>query len=64
MMHRPAGQMPFLHPDENVFKAFCQDVLWRFSQFCSNDSSNKHLFKAFNRHREAKAVGFPIPARQ
>jgi hypothetical protein len=58
--YRNTDQMPFQHPDQNVFKAFCHDVLAKFSQFCSNDSSRKRLIKAFNSHQEAKAIGFPI----
>lgn len=60
--YRNPGQMPFQHPDESVFQAFCHDVQSKFTGFCSNNSSRRRLIKAFDRHREAKAIGFPIPA--
>jgi len=62
MAYRNPNQMPFQHPDQHVFEAFCYDVISGFNQFCTNDSSKKRLAKAFNRSREAKAIGFPIPA--
>lgn len=61
MLHRNPDQMPFQHPDQYVFQSFCHDVLSKFTEFCSNVSSKKHLIKEFNRQRKAKAIGFPIP---
>jgi hypothetical protein len=60
MTYRNTDQMPFQHPDQNVFQGFCHDVLSGFSRFCSNDSSRRRLIKAFNRCRERKAIGFPV----
>jgi hypothetical protein len=60
MTYRNTDQMPFQHPDQNMFQGFCSDVLSGYSRFCSNDSSRRLLIKAFNRCREGKVIGFPV----